>query len=213
MLMLMDNSVSPAPPPIQPSGGGQNPYDFITNPGNQPKKNLFGGNLKARLMVVAGLAVILLIIGIVVASILGSSSSELKSEYQSLVQQQAEIIRVSEIGAEKARSSDSKNLAVNTQLSLTSSQGDLLKLASKSGATTNPKIIALGKDSNTDNELTKAEQTNRFDEAFAVKITQLLAEYQKTIKSIYDRTTSESAKSTLNQAYNNSATLMQNGTP
>jgi len=210
----MDNQIPPAPPPMQPIAPGNNPYQFITEPAKQPKKSLLGGGSKMqRILMIVGVVSLLIIVAIVFMSIINSAGSGLKNDYQNLVQQQAEIIRVSDIGISKGRGASAKNLAITTKLSLESSQDELSKLAKGAGAGTDSKSIALGKDANTDKELTSAEQANRFDEAFAVKLTELLSDYQKTLKRLYDQTTKASAKATLQQAYNNASILMQNGKP
>lgn len=210
----MDYQAPPAPPPLQPAGPGNSPYGFITE-SPQPGKKGFGagGSKMQRIIVVGAIAAILLVVGLIFASVLGNAGSGAKADYQSLVEQQAEIIRVSEIGVEKARSSSAKNLAVTTKLSLTSSQSAINSIAKSGGAKTDAKTLALGKDGDTDKALTTAEQTNRFDETFIQKLNQLLSEYQKTLKRLHDQTTKASSKTTLEEAYKNAGLLMQNGKP
>ncbi len=194
----------PAPPPLQTITAQNNPYDFITNPASQPKKKLFpGGNsLTSRLIFIGGGVVILFLIGMLVISLLNSGAKSLKNEYTSLVLQQAELIRVSDIGVEKARQSKAKNLAITTRLSLTSQQPDLLALAKKAGAPTEPKILATGADAKTDTLLTTADQSNQFDEEFTKFIYASLLKYQQSLKNVYDATSKTSTKDTLSKNFN-----------
>lgn len=212
--MLMDNQAPSAPPPMQPVTPGNNPYQFITDPGKPPKKSLFSGSSQSRrIVLVAVLAGVGLAVIAIVVSLISAAGSSSRNDYQNLVQQQAEIIRISDIGTQKARGTNAKNLAVTSKLSLLSSQAALTSLAKGAGASTDPKVVNAGKDAATDTELTAAEQSNRFDEVFSAKLTELLNEYQQTLKRLYDQSSKPDSKATLQQAYNNAGLLMQNGKP
>ncbi len=204
-----DNSDSqplapPAPPPMQPITAQNNPYEFITNPTTPTKKRLFpGGNsLISRLIVISLGVVILFIIGLVAFSLFNSDSTSLKNDYSDLVQQQAELIRVSDIGIQKSRQSTAKNLAITSKLSLTSQQPGLLALAKKARAITDPKKIAAGADPKTDSALTSADQSNNFDEEFIKLMSANLAKYQKSLKNVYNASTNTKSKDTLSKNYN-----------
>ncbi len=193
-----------APPPLQPVTAQHNPYEFITNPSHPPKKKLLpGGNSKIGRLIIAGVGVVvLLMIALIVMSLINSGSTALKTDYQNLVSQQAEVIRISGIGATKARQSEAKNLAITTQYSLTTQQSALLALAKKAGANTDAKSLAASKDSKTDAALTSADQANQFDEVFTKTLTVELQKYQLALKKVYDATTSASTKDTLSKDYN-----------
>lgn len=194
----------PAPPPIQPVTARSNPYDFITNPTTTPKKKLFpgGSSLTGRLILIGAGVMILFMIGLVIVALLNSGSTALKNDYSSLVLQQAELIRISDIGVQKAQQSDAKNLAITTKLSLSSQQPGLLALAKKSGAATDPKILATSADTKTDTALTTADQANQFDEEFIKILSSGLQKYQQSIKKVYDATTNATTKDTLSKNFN-----------
>lgn len=200
----------PAPPPLQPATAQNNPYDFITNPTSPNKKRLFpsGNSLTSRLIVIGIGIVTLLVIGLLAVSLLNSGSTSLKNDYSDLVIQQAELIRVSDIGVQKSRQSTAKNLAITTKLSLTSQQSGLLALAKKAGATTDPKKIAASADPKTDTTLTSADQSNNFDVEFIKLITANLIKYQQSLKSVYNATSSASTKDTLSKNYNAVSVLL-----
>lgn len=205
-----DSAAPPAPPPMQPAATQNNPYDFITNSPTKPKKSFLpGGNsLTSRLIIIGAGVMILFMIGLVVIALLNSGSTALKNDYSTVVLQQAELIRVSDIGVQKARQADAKNLAITTKLSLSSQQPDLLALAKKAGASTDPKILAASVNSETDTALTTADQANQFDEVFVEIMSAGLKKYQQSIKKVYDATSSAATKDTLSKNFNSINVLL-----
>lgn len=206
----MANNIPPAPPPLQPMSGQSNPYDFITNSANKPKKSLLsGGGSKTRRIIIVGVgAVVLLMVGLIVASLLRSGGASQKIDYLSLVQQQAELIRISEIGVSKSRQSTAKNLAITTSLSLASQQTETLELAKKAGASTDPKTLALSKNAKTDELLTSADQSNQFDQTFIETLKAALEKYRTLLRKIYQNTAGASAKQTLSEHYKSISDLL-----
>ena len=182
----------------------QNPYDFITSAPTKPKRSLLpGGNSKTGRLLIAGAAgVALLLMVLVFVSILNSGNTALKSDYTELTRQQTELIRISTLASNKARQSDTKNLAITTQYAVASQQAELLPIAKKAGAPTDPKSLALGKNSSTDAALTTAEQANQFDSAFTKELVASLQAYQKQLKKIYDASSDNDTKDALSKSYN-----------
>lgn len=208
--MVMSPLAPPAPPPMQPMAPQRNPYDFITQPPSPKKGGLLGSSgKKQRIIIVVVIVLILSLLAAVVIALLGQSGNQLKADYLSLAQQQAEIIRISDIGVSKASRSDAKNLAVNTKLSLLSEQTAILGLAKKAGANTDSKILGLGKDAKTDAALTAAAQTNQFDAEFTKLLQVKLKEYQKSLQKIYDASESQADRDTLSKSYKNTETLIK----
>lgn len=205
MLMLMDpNQIPPippqAPPPYQPVTKNHDPYAFITNPPPQPKKKLISGDTskKTRLMIVICGGLVLIMVLIILYGLIFSSGGQ-KVDYLSLVQQQTELVRISDIGVQKARGAEAKNLAITTKYSLISQQAPAQQLAQKAGVDTSNKSLILGKDAKTDAKLVAAEQTNQFDSVFMATIQTSLKKYQQTLKTIRDGTSSTATKATLTQ--------------
>jgi len=193
----------PAPPPLQPPAAPHNPYDFITNPGKPAKKGLLpGGSSKmGRFIIVGAGAMILIMLGVIVAAVLSSSGSAQKTEYLDLAKQQAELIRVSAIGIDKARQTDAKNLAITTNYSLTSQQPGVLELAKKAGVVTDAKTLAASKNAQTDTLLANADTSNQFDTVFIKTLLAQLQAYNQTLKKIYDGSSSQYSKDTLSKDY------------
>jgi hypothetical protein len=179
-------------------------YDFIVNANHTPKKSLIpGGHSKqGRILIVVGGIILLILIASLVMVMLSSAGNGQKETLLKTAQQQAELIRVSKIGVDKARDPAARNLAITTNLSLQSDQAALLshvKLSSKE--------IALGKNTKTDIDLTSAEQSNRFDEVFTTTLQTELAAYQKTLKTAYDQASSKKLQASLSELYTHAGVL------
>lgn len=210
-MLMQPQSPPPAPPPA-PSGNGQNQYDFIMNPQSAPGRSLLpGGNTKKGRLIIAGIgAVVLLMIVLVVTSLFSNAG---KADTQAVInaaKQQQELIRIADIGIQKARGQQAKNLAITTKLALSSEQDDMQSAIKAAGL--NPKKVLVGSTNpQTDKALTTAEQTNRFDEEFIEVMTDSLAEYQRSVKAAYDGANSKKLKAALATQYASANTLV--GTP
>lgn len=183
--------------PQTPSTG--DPYDFITNPSKPAKKSLFGGGPK--LLPIVALAAIIVVVLVIGVSLLSGGGS-LKKDYTTLLQQQTEILRISDLGLKNARSSDARNFAVITKESIYSQQGTLTKqAASVAKVKLKAKELSAGKNADTDKKLTAGEQTNKYDEVLVGVLQDSLKQYQQTLKKIYDQTNKKTAKDNLDEAY------------
>lgn len=180
-------------------------YNFIVNAGQKPKKALLpaGNSKQTRILVVLGGVVLLLIIGFVIMTVLSSAGKGQQETLLKASQQQAELIRVSKIGIEKARDANTRNFAITTNITLQSDQAGLLAISKAK-----PKEIALGKSTKTDLALTTAEQSNKFDEVFTQTVQTQLIAYQKTLKSVYDATDGKKSKATLTEQFNHLNVLL-----
>lgn len=178
-----------------------NPYDFITNPSTPPKKTLLGaGSAKSKIFAIIGIVTILTIVLALVATLLGGGSDS-KTTYTKLLQQQTEIIRIADLGSKDGQSNETKNLSITVSQTLVSTKKDLTALAEAAGADINPKTIALGKDAAADKSLTTASQINNYDQVFTKILTDKLNEYKETLKQLYDGTSKQKTRDTLESAY------------
>lgn len=180
-------------------------YDFIMSANHKPKKPLLprSNSKQTRIFIFLGGIVLLLVIFTVVMTMISSAGNGEKDTLLKAAQQQAELIRVSKIGIDKARDPDTRNLAMTTNLSLQSDQVSLLAHLS-----TNSKQLSLGKNTKTDVALTTAEQSNRFDEVFTSTLQTELTAYQKTLKSAYDGSSNKKTKATLAEEYTHAGVLL-----
>lgn len=192
-----------------PAGPSTNPYDFIMNENPKPKRRwLPGGNSKGqRLAIIAIIVVVILLLGIVLYGVFTASSSAGTADMVSAVQQQQEIARIADIGAAKARQTETKYIAVMTAETMRSDQASLTAYLKKNRKKISSKELNATKSSATDSSLDKAEQANSFDSTFTATLAKELSAYQKTAKDAHDHTSSASAKKILEQMYAHTALL------
>ena len=168
-------------------------YSFITNPEQQPKKSLLPGGSKKQRLIIAGIGgTVLLLIFLVVFSLLFNNDSGKQLSVR-LAQQHTELIRVSEIGQDKARGQAAKNLAVTSLLTLRSSEAGILEIANSS-QDVNDTLLEQGMDSDTDETLTEAEQRSQFDEVFTELLSEELQDYRTDLQEAYDASSKRSNK-------------------
>jgi hypothetical protein len=191
----------------------QNPYEFIMSSGAAPKKSWLPtpANKTQRIIFVAAGGFILLLLIVVGFSVISGGNNGDTDRLLKLAQQHAEIVRVAEIGTEKARSPQARNLAATTKLTLQSSQGDLLDVVNKF-TKVGSKELAAGKNQDTDKALETAEQSNRFDEAFIETMNKSLSSYSSELKAVYDASSSEDNKRVYSEIFNQVTTLLPEST-
>lgn len=202
-----------APPPFNTQQMPQpNPsYDFITNPGTPQKKSLIplpgGGSKAMKALLILIVIVIIAVIAMFVSSLLGKADKELQAQLVSAIKQQQELIRISDSALKKARTAEAKNLAITTQLTLTSEQAAMKNAAKTLGVKTDGATLANSDSKKNDEELTKAEQFNKYDEVFIKMIREDLTEYAKTVQTVYKGTENKKAKEALAIQFKTAATL------
>lgn len=157
-------------------------------------------------------ATVLLIIIFIIVNLLSSAG---KADTQAVInaaKQQQELIRVADIGIQKARGQQAKNLAITTKLALSSEQDDMQSAVKAAGL--DPKKVLIGStNAQTDKALTTAEQTNRFDEEFIEIMTDSLKTYQRSVKAAYDGAHSNKLKAALATQYTSANTLVGSPAP
>lgn len=176
----------------------------MQNPTNGAKAPL---SKKGRILLVVGGGTALLIIILVFMAILSSAGSAGKQTLLTAAQQQAELIRVSKLGQERARNTTAKNLAMTVSLSLQTDQSALLAELKKQGVKADAKSLALGKKAATDTLLTDAEQANKFDAVFIQTLQLQLKQYQQTLNTAHQGTDKKKLKALLKQQYVNAKLL------
>ncbi len=199
---------APTPSPTSPQ------YDFIMNPGGRtPKKSLFGfgGSSKQRILFMSIATGLILALVLILYSVLfgGAKTPGLLE----IAQTQQEIIRVSELGAKQARTSDALALAATTKSSLVTSQNEIVAQLKKQKQKVKPKDLALKQNSETDKVLTEAALNNRYDETFTKTLQQELVEYQQLLKTTYDSTSSQSLQKVLNAQFTSAGLLIASTQP
>ncbi len=161
-----------------------------------------GPSKKQRIIAVAVGGVILLIVLLIGASLIFGGGSSSKETSLKLAQLHTELIRVSEIGMDKAQGQSAKNIATTTNLTLQSSLPTIMEIATKDQKI-EKKLLAAGQDSKTDKTLTDAEQRSQFDEAFIELLVVEIKEYQKALTSAFEESKSKNNKAAYDDLFKN----------
>ena len=191
-------------------------YDFFMNTPAPKKQPLFGGagggsngSKSKRLLIVVGGGGLLLIVLIMFLSLL-SGGNKRGDLLLGLAQQQAELIRVTDLAKAEpaARSTATQLLAVNTGVSIKSSHVETLALLKTAGVKSAEKKLGLKQNPKTDERLTAAAQDNTYDQVFEEIVKTQLEAYQSTAKTLYQSATSQNEKQLLDEAYTGAALLL-----
>jgi len=197
------------PPQNHPHGQ----YDFIMGAGQTTKKphvTLPEPNSQGqRIMIFAGIIVIVFIFFFALMAIIGRGGED-KALYVKISQEQAEIVRIASLASNEASAGQSvKNVAINTQSTLSSDQQALVATLSKKGVKLKGKDLKSVPNKSTDKRLADATAAANFDSTMLSVLDEQLTDYRTTIEQTYDKTRSKSIKETLTQAYNHSEFLQK----
>jgi hypothetical protein len=201
--------VPPLPAGQNTGHSGHNPYEFIVNPAT-PKRSgrMFSGNkFVIQIALLLGGVLVLVIIGAIVISALAPKSNT--ADLESLVETQAELVRVASEGAGQASAQDVQNFVANLELSLSSNQTQLTNYLTAHGATLNSKQLASKQNSQTDTLLTNAIATNTYDSALMTTLNSELTNYQAAIQATYKLTMVTKTKQLLQAEYTAASLLLQ----
>jgi hypothetical protein len=207
MLILMD-PYTPAPAP-----SGQDPYHFIMNEPHTPKKGLLPSpnhsSLKSRILIALGLGTILVIVAILFSSLVLGNKDKNAQSLISLVAQQQEIVRVSDLALKSATDSSTKAYAETVKLSVATQQAELTTYLTKQKQKITPLQIAAKKDVKTDAALEAALKNNRFDDTYMEIIKEDLTTYQASLESSYNAASTPTAKTILKNGFTSTANLLK----
>lgn len=187
----------------------QNQYDFILNGSPKaPRRPLFGNSLGARIAVIAVLVILVIIAGAVINSFLGKDKAAQTQRLVEISQAQTEIVRVSALANEKAKDGNTRNYALTTQLSVQSSQQQIMKTLAARGVSEKSvsKKLAASKNPKTDAALDEAVKNSRFDETFTTILDKQIADYQLLLQTAYEGS-SVSERTALTACFENAKRL------
>lgn len=137
--------------------------------------------------ILVGVGVIFLIImAVIVASLLNSSSNAQNQRLLEIAQTQGEIGRIADASSDKISSSELAESVATLKITTISAQKDVVSLLSARGADADDKQLALGENPANDKILTEAEQNSRFDEALLALLEEQLSNYQIRLEAAYN---------------------------
>ncbi len=176
-----------------------------------PKKKRFKGagqtSFLMRIALLLGGALILLIVTIVIASALAPKSSV--PDLIAVAQRQQEIDRVSGNANGQATSQDVANFAANVNVSITSSQQQLIAYLAQHRTTLSSKLLAGDQNPKTDAALTNAASANNYDAVLVQNLTQQLKTYEGLLKITFNQTSNNQTKQLMQACFATASKLLQ----
>lgn len=197
---------------MQPDNVGytdqSDPFGFITNNPQKPKRSFGPSGMAGRIAVIAAILVVLIIMAIVVSALLSRGDKAQTQRLIEISQRQTEIIRITTQADKNAKSLSTRSYALTTRVSLESSQKNVNQLLAKRGVKEKAlsKQLTAGKNTKTDAALSEAQKNNRFDETFTEIMGAELTNYQKLLNGAADGA-KKSEKDVLQKSFNSAATI------
>ncbi len=204
-----------AQPPAQPvhPAAAPEPYDFIMNAEQQPKRGLpfpkADSTLKRVIFAVGGLFVLLILFIIVKGMLSGGSDLPL---FVSIAQDQQELIHLTSptnsTGQQVVLSASSQDFAATTNASVSSSQSALLTYLAKNKYKVKPSLIGLKVSQQLDTQLTNATAAGTYDSTFQQIMKTQLTTYQNDLSATYQKTTGKNGRALLSNDYKQAKLLL-----
>lgn len=190
---------------------GHNPYEFIvaTNTKPKPKFSLSLGNSSfvARIGIILGGLVVLMIVAAILISMFTPKGST--PGLTLAAEQQEEIIRISGLATKQVTGQDASNFVTNVNISIASSQQQIIAYLGDHGVKVPPKTLALDKNSQTDTLLANAASAGNYDSVVAQTLADQLRSYQGLLRTTYQQTSSKQAKQLLQSSFTSASTLLK----
>ncbi len=202
---------SPATPETQ---GQFNPaqYDFITNPTKPPKKTILahkGLSKGQRVLIVIVGFLVLFILLIMFFSFLSSSGKPNATQLKAVVQQQAELARVSDSASTNLGSDKARNIAAKVKAVMISQQNTMTAQLKTMKIKISSKELLSAKNAQTDQDLATAQKNGRYDDAYIQAIRNELEDYKKTLQTAFNGSKSKSTQAILNEDYKETNLLLE----
>lgn len=195
----------PAPTVSGPSGQ----YDFIVNAGKGSSNNwLVTAPLKTRIIVVAVGGLILLLILWIGIALLTSSAGGNVQNFTTLVQEQTELMRISQDPVNNATLQPTQNFAETTELSVTSDQQAFLAHLKALGSEPSKQILAAKQSSASDAQLAAAKQAGTYDQTYVAITQKSLTTYATGLQQAFQSTSNPKERQLLKSAYQHAQLLI-----
>lgn len=191
------------PPPSMPAAPNNGQYDFITNYGANNSGGLFSPNapMKTRLLVVGGGAGLLLVLALLFFALLSRPAGLSASTFISIMQEQTELARISQLPAQNATAQPTQNFAATAQLSLLSERSVFVAYLQAHGSSVTIKTLQLSKNLKTDQTLQAAQTSGTYDQTYLSIAQAQLTTYEHSLKQAFDASKSTSQRQLLNDAF------------
>lgn len=186
---------------------GHNPYEFIMSP-PQPKRAPFKLSLSGIALLGGGIVLILIVLALVLGAL---APKGITPGLTTAAEQQQEIVRIATAAAPAATGQDTRNFVSNVEISVSSSQTQVLAYLAAHGTKLNSKTLALKQNAQTDTLLTNAATAGTYDSTVASTLVTELKAYAQTLNTTYKQASNSESKALLQKCYAAAAALIAQG--
>lgn len=197
------------PTAVDPTPPTQQLYDFIVNPEPAPRESRIpGGNSKiVRIMIVLGGLLILFVLFSFVKGLIGGGSNT--PYLLKVTQDQQQLIHLTtNASKENSLSEENANFAITTNLSIASSQTELITYMAKNGKKIKKKELLLMIDPQTDAQLTASVASNSYNQTFREVMKQSLNTYMSDLQRAFAKTKGKNGQALLTTNYDQAKLLL-----
>lgn len=199
-------TIQPSAPPAPDSPDAA--YNFITDSAPPPRRSLSdilpGGNsMGMRIGLVAACFFILLIVVLIFKSILGASGNAATQALMGVIQDQQELIHLSSSAfKEPTLTAGNKNLTSTVQVTVGSSQSQIIGYLARNGKKVQVKELNLKVSSSIDSQLTDAATANTYNQTFQQIIKSQLDTYGSDLQKAYKQIKGKEGRTLLTDSFN-----------
>lgn len=163
-----------------------NPYDFLNQVPQQKRSFAMGGNSqKARALQVGIIAIILLVIGFVVMSVISSGSKSYTQNLLKLAAAQQDITDLTKLGLTEVRDAQLARQSAAIKSVVLSQNVETLALLKRSGAKKPTQDIALLQVKTYAKNLDEAKKNGNYDEAYTAILANRIDDYRVKLQATY----------------------------
>lgn len=182
---------------------GSNPYEFILNPQQPPKKSL-GGKFGNRFiitisLIVGGTFILMIIVALLLNALAPAKIS--KEDLIGLAQTQTEIHRISSQASSDATQQVTKNLATTIEYTMVTQQKQTIDVLAKNNVELGKKELSLKQNATTDQRFATAKSTSTFDQTFTDIIQDELTNYADTLKRLSSKGNNRTERDRMSDYY------------
>lgn len=203
----MQQGVQQNPPNTQYNPN--NPYDFIMSP-EQPKKPTFNFNASLPVKIAAGLGALLLlfIVGSIIKNLV-FGSGDVPQSYVTVAQdQQAMLVILQNKDNEQNLDESTKAFVTTANLSLSSSQSELIKYLALNKKEVSPKDLALKTDAASTKQLQDSIAASTYDQTFREIMKTKLTKYKQQLQTAYTEFDGQKGQALLDDSFDQAELLL-----
>jgi hypothetical protein len=184
-------------------------FDFIINPETPVRKPLLPGfsSMALRAAAVSGGLLVFLILFVVIKGFITGSSP--LPGFVSVVQDQQELLHlIASTDGQHDLTTANQNFVATAQLSLDSSQSDLISYLAKNGNKVDKKQVNLKISQTTDTQLANSTSAGTYNQTFKEVMKSKLNAYSQDLQQTYQQTKGEKGKALLSSQYDQAKLLL-----